>query len=749
MIPRPTDNMAEGAMMATVFVVVILLIGFFVAPVALVGIPAYLGYRLYRDSPRRHERIAREQTETLLAAVRDADAHLSEDEIRRALLAEVPAKTPRVVQDQLVEVGRRLFEAEHMDAAIPPPPPLHNTIEGARYRDMISRVAQAGMDRKMAMTALASISKSLGVVAREVPPMDGELLVPITHFLDRPHQVVEDVVAPFFELNDYNHFKALRERLDANLAETNRTKPIWPLDYKGDNPAEVYLKGTALFDLFALKAPFGIPESMRFEHTHIVAGTGHGKTQTLQYHIVRDLEDIARGEKTVIVIDSQGDLIKNLKAARTLRPERIVLIDPEDIAYPVCLNLFSVGQERLAAYSALDRERLTNSIIELYDFVLGSLLSAAMTPKQAVVFRYVTRLLFHIPDATIHTFRQVLEPGGMKAFADHIEKLDGTAKSFFANEFDGTEFKTTKLQVLRRLYAVLENRTFERMFSHPQSKFDMFSEMNAGKLILINTAKSLLKEEGTEIFGRFFIALVAQAAQERATIPEHERTPVICYIDEAHEYFDANIATILAQARKFKVGLVMAHQFLGQLDGKLQDAFEANTSIKMAGGISMKDARALASPFNCDPDLLHRQPKGSFVTYVRGLTRKGIPIAFPFFALENLPRSSRQEQDAVREYSRARYAEPFVEPVHETGEPSVSEDDDPNAERGWDATTPDNEVPSDTSDEAKNNENSVVSDGDSDAPQDGQGAKRKRKRKPKPKKPGPDDDPDLGPSGSW
>ena len=68
-----------------------------------------------------------------------------------------------------------------------------------------------------------------------------------------------------------------------------------------------------------------------------------------------------------------------------LDPEDIVLINPEDIAFPVSLNLFSVGQERLEDYSPLERERLTNSIIELYDFVLGSLLSAGMTSKQTVV----------------------------------------------------------------------------------------------------------------------------------------------------------------------------------------------------------------------------------------------------------------------------------------------------------------------------------------------------------------------------
>jgi voltage-gated potassium channel Kch len=301
----------------------------------------------------------------------------------------------------------------------------------------------------------------------------------------------------------------LRERLNANLERSHRSSPIFPRDYKGDDVVEAYLQGTRLKALFDLRTPFEIPDATRFEHMHVVAGSGHGKTQTLQYFIGKDLAHVARGDRTVVVIDSQGDMIRAILAAKLLPPERIVLIDPEDIDWPVALNLFSVGQERLAQYTALDRERLSNSIIELYDYVLGSLLSAGMTSKQNVVFRYVTRLMFHIPDATIHTLRELMEPGGAKKYQAHIDKLDATAKRFFETEFDSREFTSTKQQVLRRLYGVLENQTFERMFSHPQSKFDMFTEMNKGKLILINTAKSLLKEQGTEVFGRFFIALIA------------------------------------------------------------------------------------------------------------------------------------------------------------------------------------------------------------------------------------------------
>jgi hypothetical protein len=266
-----------------------------------------------------------------------------------------------------------------------------------------------------------------------------------------------------------------------------------------------------------------------------------------------------------------------------------------------------------------------------------------------------------MPDATIHTLRELMEPGSERTFARHIASLTGTARQFFETEFPSREFEQTKKQVLRRLWGILENQTFERMFSHPRSKLDLFAEMNAGKVILINTAKDLLKETGTEIFGRFFIALIAQAAQERATLREIDRMPTFVYIDEAADYFDRNIGLILSQARKFKVGMILAHQYLGQLEPRLQEAFAANTSIKFAGGVSNRDVRAIAPMMACEPDLIEAQPKGSFAAHVRGLTRSALPLTFPIGHMEAMQRMSAAERDELQNAMRARYAVHYSE----------------------------------------------------------------------------------------
>lgn len=535
--------------------------------------------------------------------------------------------------------------------------------------------------------------------------IDGNITIPTSRIDHTGNlgEVVEAIgIAPFNEeIIHLGLMKRMRHRLETNLViasggnardvDSFTRQPKYPTQFDYKKPYDLvsaYLSGTPLFDLFEGQVDFTIPSSARFEHHHIIAGSGHGKTQTLQYLIAKDLKSVERGERTVIVIDSQGDLIRNVSNLKIFAPgqpmhDRIVIIDPTDVEFPVSLNLFDVGLERLNQYSQLDRERLTNSILELYDFVLGSLLDAGMTQKQNVIFRYVTRLMLRIPNATIHTFRELMEPKSEEKFAEHIAKLTGTAKQFFETEFSSREFEQTKKQVLRRLWGILENQTFERMFSHPRSKLDLFSEMNTGKVILINTAKDLLKESGTEIFGRFFIALIAQAAQERATLPANKRMPTFVYIDEAADYFDRNIGIILSQARKYNVGMVLAHQYLGQLEPKLQEAFSANTSIKFAGGVSTRDARALGPQMSADPSLIESQPKGSFASYIRGVTNSALPLRFPFGHMEKMEQTAFGERDDLQNAMRRKYA------VHYTKLNGEDLDDASGEDIGKDALMPD------------------------------------------------------------
>jgi hypothetical protein len=661
----PTEGLV-GTLLVLFGASVVIFLAIFATPFALVLGLGFAGWYRWKNSPTRLEHQSYQHTLHLYEKVlAEASYKMDDDELERRLAYHLPGNTPPSVVTQLVEIGTAIFRSENIASEVPPPPAICNSIQGARYRDMLARISQASIDPEMSHRATDLIAQSLGAIAERSPREDTdehgqvETHIPIGYFITDLPDCVADVLIPYFGDKDYGLFKPLKQTLEHNLNETGKT-PIYPREYKDDDVVEVYLRNTPLEELFDIEVPFIITDHKRSEHHFIVGGTGHGKTVALQHYIAKDIEKAKEGTASVVVIDSQGDLIREIRQLQGLNYSNTVIIDPEDIHFPCSLNLFDVKMDRINAYDGLARERQLNGILELYEFVLGSLLSAEMTQKQNVIFRYVARLMLHIPDATLHTMLDLFSDGGDERYKQYIEKLDPTAQNFFRQEFEsGREFHQTKSQVRRRLYGILENQSFNRMFTHPRSKLDLFAEMNKGKLILINTAKSLLKEEGTEIFGRFFIALITQAAQEREEIPKHKRMKTFVFIDEASDYrFDDKIDLILTQARKYNVGLTMATQYLDKISPKLQSAIAANTSIKFAGGVNHKDAGRLAPDMRCDTQFIADMPELTFAAYVKGYTPRAVPLTFKPGVLERLPQASEEAQTALRDAMRAAYAAP-------------------------------------------------------------------------------------------
>src|SRR4051812_29087805 len=352
-------------------------------------------------------------------------------------------------------------------------------------------------------------------------------------------------------------------------------------------------------------------------------------------------------------------------AALTQLADRLILIDPNDIEHPPCLNLFDFGLARLAAYNPVEREKLINGAIALYEYLFGALLGADLTQRQGVIFRYLARLMMTVPGATIHTLMQFMEEPD--AVQPHLDKLDATSRHFFRSQFFSPSFNDTRQQILTRLWGVLSNRVLERMFSNERNKLDLFDAMNRGSLILINTAKDLLEQDGCEILGRFFIALICQAAQERASIPSEHRRSTFLYIDEAQDYFDESIEQLLNQARKYKVGIILAHQNLDQFEPRLRGTVMASTAIKMVGGVSAKDASYFAKEMHCEPEFLQSMRKQrehtEFACFVRSVLPRAVRLTVPFGQLERRPRLSDDEHAALIESNRARYATEGAEPA--------------------------------------------------------------------------------------
>jgi hypothetical protein len=209
------------------------------------------------------------------------------------------------------------------------------------------------------------------------------------------------------------------------------------------------------------------------------------------------------------------------------------------------------------------------------------------------------------------------------------------------------------------------------MFASKTNRLDMFEALQSGSVILINTSKALLKTDASALFGRYMIARVITAAFERIALRADQRNPAFLVVDEAAEYFDENLETMLSQARKFNVGVLFAHQHLDQLTPALRAAVAANTSIKLAGGVSDKDARALAPDMRTTSEFIGEMRKlahsSEFACFVRNYTGSAVRLKIPFGAPEKAPRMSAEEHVRLIARNHQQYATPKDPPAEPDG----------------------------------------------------------------------------------
>jgi hypothetical protein len=534
---------------------------------------------------------------------------------------------------------------------------------------------------RVSETFATALGNLFGGLVAELPAIpdsadDPSLTVPLITLMREPGGTVDKIIGTLLknELAEVGLFTTLQKRLYENTCiasglspdDEKHRKPFITADDSELPPIELvetYLKGTPFVDLLLAPIPFHIPMSARFQHHWIVAPPGTGKSTAMQYLIVRDLDLVLNNEASIVVMESNRDLIKAIEGLKVFAPGepldgKLLSIDAEDIEWPIALNLFDVGLDQMESYSPVAREALHNAVLTLYDYIFSALLSAEMTSRQNTLFNFTIQLLLNIPSATLDTLIDLMQPNGLKQFAEYLPKLDHDARRFFDLKFNSPEFNRTKEQVVDRLFAVKRIRTLSRMFSAPKSKLDFFKEMGSAKVILINVPQSLLQEEGVEIVGRFFISMILLAAHKRQLLPKEQRLPCFVYIDECQDFIkrDPKIPVILDQARKLNVGLVLAHQRLQQLQPYVLDALYGATAIKFASQVSDAAAHALARDMRTTPEFILNQSPYHFAAYVRGQTDTAVSIGIPAIDLNEAPRMTDEERRVVRQGIRDKYA---------------------------------------------------------------------------------------------
>jgi hypothetical protein len=505
--------------------------------------------------------------------------------------------------------------------------------------------------------------------------------IPLIFALPEPRKLIDGLISELWAQKyiDAGVFVEAARAVYLNLCRVSGiadpNDPKKPFKLPSDNDATLpeivddYLAGTPFRNFFLAPIPLRFTHEERFSHMHVLGGSGAGKTTLLQNLILGDL--MSDDPPSLVIVDSQGDLINKLSHLAVFDPDhgpladRLVLITPKDTRHPPALNIFDVNRTRFGAYDEATREQVTAGVIQTFDYLFAGLLGADLTAKQGVFFRFVARLMLALPEtmgrnATILDMIALMDdPAPYKAA---IASLPPIQKNFFERDFAGKTFVQTKEQIRYRLNAILENPTLARLFTAPETRIDLFDILNTGGVVFVDTAKDFLKGASAH-FGRIFISLVLQAVLERAAIPEYRRRPTFLIVDEAAAYFDSNIDDFLTEARKYKCGCVFAHQFLDQATSSLRASLAANTAIKIAGGVSTSDARALASDMRTTADFILGQSRLHFACHVRNVTPNAVSIPVPVGMLEDQPRLSEAAFEVLRASSRMRVSLPAPEPV--------------------------------------------------------------------------------------
>ena len=347
------------------------------------------------------------------------------------------------------------------------------------------------------------------------------------------------------------------------------------------------LLGEAIFRGEEEKVYFASPDDRR-RHFYIVGQTGTGKSSLLRELIRRDIEN---GEG-VGVIDPHGDLIEDTLAnIPKERIEDVVLFEPSDMERPCGLNMlewdlpeqkdFAVS-EMITIFSKLFPPEIVGPMFEHY---MRNAMLALMADKEN------PGTLVEIP--RIFTDDEFMQK--------QLEKVSNPlVRQFWIKEWSQTtgEARSDMLgYVVSKVGRFVENDMMRNIIGQPRSGFNLESVMDKGKIFLANLSKGQAGELNSSLLGLILVSKMQMAAMRRGSIPEHKRKDFYLYIDEFQNFTTDSIATILSEARKYRLNLTLAHQFMPQLTEEIKNAVIGNVGTIAAFRTGAADAEFLEKQY--------------------------------------------------------------------------------------------------------------------------------------------------------
>ncbi len=421
-----------------------------------------------------------------------------------------------------------------------------------------------------------------------------------------------------------------------------------------DGPTELMDEGFLLgYNEFrGVKKPIRLSTNDRRRHTYVIGQTGTGKSVLLENLAFQDMMD-GRG---FAFVDPHGESVEALlgKVPKE-RVEDIIYFNPGDMTNPIGLNMFEFDSPDQKDF--LVQESI-NMLYGLYD--PGH--TGIVGPRLEHIFRNAALLLMSDPNGGtfIDIPKLLIDDDFMKSKLKYV--TDQTVLDFWTKEWPDSQKSSESGEVVSWVVSkfgpFISNDSMRNIIGQTKSGFNLRHIMDNKKILLVNLSKGRMGELNSKLLGIIFVMKFQAAAMSRANIAEDQREDFSLYVDEFQNFATESFESILSEARKYRLNLILGNQFMTQLTDKIREAIIGNVGTVISGRIGITDAEMLVKKFSptFDAEDLTKMPNYQSVTSVMIHNVPSAPFSMSF--LPPMGQSNPQLSDALKRLSAAKYGKP-------------------------------------------------------------------------------------------
>jgi len=330
---------------------------------------------------------------------------------------------------------------------------------------------------------------------------------------------------------------------------------------------------------------FGIKPTDRRRHVYVIGKTGMGKSTLLENMIFSDIQ----ASKGVGVIDPHGDLAEAvLSFIPPSRTNDVVLIDPSDAKYAVSFNMLENVDPAL-------RSIVCSGLVGIFKKIYAD----SWGPRLEHILRNTLLTLLEYPGTSMLGITRLLQdPAYRKKVVKKV--TDPIVKSFWVDEFEKMQprFQTEAIAPIQnKVGQFLSSSTIRNIVGQNKSTIDLRFAMDKGKIVIVNLSKGKIGEDNSSLLGAMFITKFQLDAMSRANIPSDQRRDFYLYVDEFQNFATDSFATILSEARKYKLNLTMANQYIAQMPDEVRNAVFGNVGSILSFQVGYDDAEYISKQY--------------------------------------------------------------------------------------------------------------------------------------------------------